>query len=129
MNLDICKKCPNHLYFIARQFTEKTLFVKENKLLMEYNFLPTEYYVMCKCTHPLPFKPMELANEEYSVYSYYKKENKWGHTYLHQKEFFKWFRSFRINRKIKELPPPVDCPYWVEQFVNDINKKEYANGN
>ena len=121
MNLKICKKCPNHLYFIVRQFTEKTLFVKEGKPLMEYNFLPKEYYVKCKCSNPLPFKPMELANEEYSVYSYYKNENKWGHTYLHQKEFFRWFRSFRINRKIKKLLPNECCPYFVEHLVSMKN--------
>lgn len=121
MNLKICKKCPNHLYFIARQFTEKTLFVKEGKLLMEYDFLPAEYYIKCKCSNPLPFKPTELANEEYSVYSYHKRENKWGHTYLHQKEFFKWFRSFRINRKIKKILPNEYCPYFVEHLVSMKN--------
>ena len=116
MNINICKKCPNYLYFVAYQ---QELCIFDG--VIEAKNLPMVYYVKCKNPNP-------LRTKNCTVYGYDKHRNKWTHTYLHQTDFFKWFRSFRINRKIKRLSAPGDCPYWIEHWIEDINKKECING-
>lgn len=118
MNLNICRKCNCALYFEYRR-GEKYLIGDPCTTNVKYKDEP-DYFFKCRCSNPIHFPNA-------TTYSLDKKKMKWYKVYTQDKDEFKIFRTWRINRIIKKMKIyDKSCPFYLEHWM-DEQRKEAKN--
>lgn len=108
MNPNICKKCDKPVFFIykkEKEYLDPTCaYIEENKYV-ECGKVQSPYAGTVYCMQKNLRKPL------------------WYKLYSFQKDYFKWFKTLRINRIFKRIEPDKSCPFYAEHQLCDWNKR------
>lgn len=108
MNVEICKKCNKPVFFIykkEKEYFDPTCSYIEEKQLVFCGKVTGAMYGTVYCMQKNLRKPL------------------WYKLYNFQKDYFKWFKTFRINRLFKRMKPSKECPFYIEHQLCDWNKQ------
>ena len=113
MNPEICKQCGKIKCEVCY---DEFLIVYSKKVKMDMTYTKTFFY--CEALNKHAILNCYPTYEKYII-----KKGKWK-LEKRTKMWWKLFKSKYIDNELKKVNPVIECPYYLEHLIMELNKNE-----